>query len=210
MGSLKWVNYAKLRRCGKPDNPGLSQIIGPFFHSQTTTMSTTAHKTVTKRLLCLTPVFRLQKLSTNLVRGVSSMTAMHRVQKEEGDISSIFTTLDESLHTRLPDRFIDLKKSLWKDSFTATWKEVLSTLETTTEEIAIQGSKVIVNPEIFCFTRASYIFSKIIPRVSYSDIQQGRISDRDILEIKKRGCIVITGAVPPEVSYRKTIHFTLV
>jgi hypothetical protein len=80
------------------------------------------------------------------------MTAMHRVQKEEGDISSIFTTLDESLHTRLPDRFIDLKKSLWKDSFTATWKEVLSTLEITTEEIAIQGSKVIVNPEIFCFT----------------------------------------------------------
>jgi hypothetical protein len=80
--------------------------------------------------------------SYRLCRPVSSMAHMNRTQKEEGDISSVFASLDESRNVSLPDRFIDLKKALWKDSFTETWKEILSALESATEEISGHGSKV--------------------------------------------------------------------
>jgi hypothetical protein len=136
--------------------------------------------------------------SYRLSRPVSSMAHMNRTQKEEGDISSVFASLDESRSASLPDRFIELKKALWKDSFTNTWKEVLSALESATEEISELGSKVnspYSAPPSFSWTG----HVKIVPRIPYSEVRDRKVTDEQILEVKKRGCVVITGGIPPEV-----------
>jgi len=67
-----------------------------------------------------------------------------REQKEEGSIASIFTSFSASGAAAqvLPDRFTDLKKEIWKDSLTQSWKEILAALETAVDEISSQGGSV--------------------------------------------------------------------
>lgn len=68
--------------------------------------------------------------------------ASRRQPKEEGSIASIFTTLTAEEHNPLPDRFSDLKKSLWKDSFVESWRDILSELEIAVENVSSRGSEV--------------------------------------------------------------------
>ncbi|KAF9479392.1 DUF1479-domain-containing protein [Pholiota conissans] len=99
-----------------------------------------------------------------------------RTAKSEGSIADIFTSLTNEEHTALPDRFIDLKKELWKDSLVESWRQVLEALGPAIEEIEFKGSD-------------------IVPRVSYDEIVQG-LTQEKIDEIKKIGVIVVTGGVP--------------
>ncbi|KAJ3505316.1 hypothetical protein NLJ89_g7485 [Agrocybe chaxingu] len=101
-----------------------------------------------------------------------------RKAKEEGSIAGIFTSLTGEEHSALPERFTDLKKGLWKDSFVESWREVLAELGTATEEVASIGSDM-------------------VPRVAYSDLQAGLSADQ-VEAIKKTGTVIITGGVPKE------------
>ena len=126
----------------------------------------------------------------------SPITVKPRGQKDEGSISSIFTTLDKSLAklTVLPERFVTLKKQIWKESFIHSWNGVLSELESKTREIAAKGSEVV---HLTTWSKCSEP-SQIIPVVKYQDVQRGLHADLTN-RIKKVGCVVITGAVPEEV-----------
>jgi len=130
-------------------------------------------------------VHRLHVLSSRWALGSSSLVtrcqgtlASRRQPKEEGSIASIFTTLTAEEHNPLPDRFSNLKKSLWKDSFVESWREVLSELEVTVEKVSLRGSE-------------------IVPRIKYSDLRKG-LSQEQLQEIKSVGTVIVTGAVPEE------------
>ncbi|KAF8181820.1 hypothetical protein BJ912DRAFT_906656 [Pholiota molesta] len=101
-----------------------------------------------------------------------------RAAKSEGSIADIFTSLTDEAHNTLPDRFVDLKKELWKDSLVESWREVLEALEPAVEEVAAKGSE-------------------IIPRVSYDELVAG-LSQEKIDTIKKIGTVIVTGGVPKE------------
>ena len=69
--------------------------------------------------------------------------------KNEGDISSVFTSLSGSTPKQLPARFVDLKRKLLQgreNVIVATWSRLLNELEVANKTIAEQGSNVV--PEI--------------------------------------------------------------
>jgi hypothetical protein len=75
----------------------------------------------------------------------------------------------------LPARFSDLKKQLWNDSLSQSWRGVLEALKVKTNEVGQKGSS-------------------IIPKVSYSEIQAGLSTDK-VAKIKEAGVVVVQGAV---------------
>ena len=62
-------------------------------------------------------------------------------QKKEGTIEDIFTSFTKPAPP-LPERFAALKKELFHDGLVESWREVLATLEGTTEEVAAKGTRV--------------------------------------------------------------------
>lgn len=101
----------------------------------------------------------VSKSSTTIARGYATATptsvgtsstpplphtiGSRRLPKDEGTISSIFTSLTgEANETQLPERFSDLKKEIWVDGMHQSWKEVLVELESKVEEVAARGSEV--------------------------------------------------------------------
>jgi hypothetical protein len=92
-------------------------------------------------------ILRIRFLSrANFSPGVRLITTTScrepRAQKEEGSIAAIFTSLTGEDSNTLPQRFSDLKKGLWKDSFLQSWKEILCELEEGVEEISRRGADV--------------------------------------------------------------------
>ena len=63
--------------------------------------------------------------------------------KEEGSIASVFSSLSAESEPVLPARFSDLKKEIWRESLTQSWREVLNELEGSIEEIAAKGADVL-------------------------------------------------------------------
>ncbi|KAK7036527.1 hypothetical protein VNI00_011724 [Paramarasmius palmivorus] len=111
-----------------------------------------------------------------------------RAEKKEGDISDVFSSLKDSVSNDLPPRFSQLKKDLWNDTMSQSWKEILGELEVKTEEIASLG------PEA-------------VPRVSYEEIRTG-LSNEKLARVKDAGVVVVTGAVPREeaLAWKKSIR----
>ncbi|TFK74767.1 DUF1479-domain-containing protein [Pluteus cervinus] len=108
----------------------------------------------------------------------NTVSASQRPPKEEGSISSIFTSLTgETNEVKLPPRFSDLKKDIWTEGMEQSWREVLSELGQTTEEVAARGSE-------------------IVPRISFHDLQS--LSFDQITRIKEVGSVIVTGGVPTE------------
>ena len=66
----------------------------------------------------------------------------HTRQKEEGSIASVFSSLSGDTPT-LPQRFLDLKKDIWTDSLSQSWREVCDELRGVVEEIAERGPDVL-------------------------------------------------------------------
>jgi hypothetical protein len=61
---------------------------------------------------------------------------IERAPKEEGDLTTFFKNLIGNT------RFADLKKELWNDSLTESWRSVLEALKVKTDEVARKGSIV--------------------------------------------------------------------
>jgi hypothetical protein len=81
--------------------------------------------------------------SPALSRRLATSVSTQRKPKEEGSISSIFTTLTPGeAHAALPDQFRVLKKEIFRDELVESWRQVLIELESTVEEIIQKGNKV--------------------------------------------------------------------
>ncbi|KAJ6566776.1 hypothetical protein B0H19DRAFT_1352465 [Mycena capillaripes] len=109
----------------------------------------------------------------------SSSTTSSRPQKEEGDISAVFTSLRPSDTTdAFPPRFSEMKRMMWNDGLAQSWKEVLEALEVETARVAEQGET-------------------IIPQIPIESILSG-LSTAQVSSIRSAGCVVVKGAVPKE------------
>ncbi|KAJ7509767.1 DUF1479-domain-containing protein [Mycena galericulata] len=102
-----------------------------------------------------------------------------RRQKDEGDISAVFTSLRPTdTANALPPRFSELKHQIWKDGLRQSWKEILNELEVETKRIDKLGEAT-------------------IPRVSMDSIRNG-LTVEEISNIRIAGCVVVKGAVPKD------------
>lgn len=68
--------------------------------------------------------------------------ATSRAPKEEGSIANAFPSLEGQAPVVLPERFSALKKEIFQENLIQNWKEVLTELESATEEIMARGSDV--------------------------------------------------------------------
>jgi hypothetical protein len=119
-----------------------------------------------------------------------------KVAKKEGDIISVFSALIDKNRPPLPARFSDLKKQLWNDSLSQSWRGVLEALKVKTNEVGQKGSSVGLLP-YYCPTLLLTPI-QIIPKVSYSEIQAGLSADK-VAKIKEAGVVVVQGAVSKDV-----------
>ncbi|PGH12970.1 hypothetical protein AJ79_03943 [Helicocarpus griseus UAMH5409] len=100
--------------------------------------------------------------------------------KEEGDISSVFSSLSGGESQPLPERFAQLKKQLTKgheDKLLASWKRLLKELAAENKLIAENGSN-------------------IIPEIQFADLKSKPKEFEK--EVRRRGVAVIKGVVPPK------------
>jgi 3-deoxy-D-manno-octulosonate 8-phosphate phosphatase KdsC-like HAD superfamily phosphatase len=70
---------------------------------------------------------------------------LNRHNKEEGDISSTFTTFSGRKAEPLPSRFKDLKHRLvagFEEDIQKSWDDLVKDLKVRTEEVATQREKV--------------------------------------------------------------------
>jgi hypothetical protein len=68
-----------------------------------------------------------------------------RTKKQEGDISSVFTTFSGRQATPLPARFMDLKRNLtagFEQQIQKSWDDLVEELKVRTEEVATKREKV--------------------------------------------------------------------
>lgn len=108
---------------------------------------------------------------------MSSSSQTHQ-PKKEGDISSVFVSLNGAEVEPLPDRFREIKSQLVagrEDKVVASWNRLLDALKTETAAIAKKGSAV-------------------VPTLEFADLE--RDLERLKPEIRKRGAAVIRGVVP--------------
>ncbi|KAF7789308.1 hypothetical protein EIP86_000252, partial [Pleurotus ostreatoroseus] len=73
----------------------------------------------------------------------------------------------------LPQRFTDLKKSIFTEQLVQSWREVLSELAVKTDEVAATGAN-------------------IIPQVDYTDFERG-LSKAQVQAIKDTGVVIVKG-----------------
>ncbi|KAI9310701.1 DUF1479 domain protein [Dichotomocladium elegans] len=120
---------------------------------------------------------------------------MHRsVTKAKGNISSVFAQLGASRPEVDHARFLELKKSIVPkdtDVLRRAFDRLLERFETEASEIRSRG------PDI-------------VPQVSMEDIRAngGRIPEKLVPEVKKRGVVVIKNLVDPQVAagYKESIQ----
>ncbi|KAJ5593679.1 hypothetical protein N7537_010583 [Penicillium hordei] len=107
-----------------------------------------------------------------------------RKEKQEGDISSVFSTFSGRKSAPLPDRFRELKRNLtmgFEEDIQKSWDELVETLKIRTEEVASKRES-------------------IIPQLKFSDIQAGNVSAASVEAIRRTGVAVIRGVVPTDVA----------
>lgn len=105
--------------------------------------------------------------------------AAARAEKREGDISDAFASLEGGVETPLDPRFANLKKRLIRgreDAITASWNRLLSHLR---KRIALVKEKG----------------TSLIPTISFTDVQNGSISERFSKQYKDTGVCVIKGVL---------------
>lgn len=112
------------------------------------------------------PQYRVCDISKAKVRGT-------------GDISSVFTSFENSGTSKLPNEYADLKKKLIKNeaALTASWHRVKKALAEGIEQIKQNGSG-------------------IIPQVQFSELEN--VDELQRQEILKRGSLIIKNVIPRE------------
>ncbi|KAJ5819759.1 hypothetical protein N7474_005350 [Penicillium riverlandense] len=109
-----------------------------------------------------------------------------RKDKQEGDISSVFSTFSGRKSAPLPDHFRELKRNLttgFEEEIQKSWDDLVETLKVRTEEVASKRES-----------------EQIIPQLKFSDIQAGNVSPANVEAIRRTGVAVIRGVVPPGVA----------
>jgi hypothetical protein len=82
-------------------------------------------------------------VAPTISRHLATTISQRRLPREEGSISSIFTTLTPGgEQTALPARFTELKKNIFNDELVESWRQVLTELESTVGEIVEKGNGV--------------------------------------------------------------------
>ncbi|KAH8103434.1 DUF1479-domain-containing protein [Cristinia sonorae] len=107
----------------------------------------------------------------------SKHAASSRLPKRAGTIEDVFSTSLADVPP-LPQRFLSLKKQLFRQDLIKSWNDVLTGLQGVTEEAISRGQA-------------------IIPSVQYSDIVNG-LSAKQIKDIKRTGSVIVRGGVPVE------------
>jgi hypothetical protein len=118
-------------------------------------------------------------ISSTHVACLATEAQPNRLQKKEGDISSVFPSLSGAAAVSLPPRFSDLKKELLPTSETrerlaASWTDLLIVLREGVSELQSRGNEV-------------------IPEVSFAELESGSTAWQD--EVRKRGSVVIRDVV---------------
>lgn len=92
------------------------------------------------------PTFQAGKCSAATKRPLKTdATPLTRKDKQEGDISSVFSTFSGRKSPPLPDRFRDLKRSLtagFEEEIQKSWDELVEVLKVRTEEVATKRESV--------------------------------------------------------------------
>ncbi|KAJ5108169.1 hypothetical protein N7456_004844 [Penicillium angulare] len=129
------------------------------------------------------PTFQAGKCAGTTKRLLKTeATPLTRKDKQEGDISSVFSTFSGRKSAPLPDRFRELKQNLtvgFEEEIQKSWDELVETLKVRTEEVATKRES-------------------IIPQLNFDDIQLGNVSTADINAIRRTGVAVIRGVVPKD------------
>ncbi|KAJ6120435.1 hypothetical protein N7523_004715 [Penicillium sp. IBT 18751x] len=131
------------------------------------------------------PSFRAGKCAGTPKRLLATETSpLTRKDKQEGDISSVFSTFSGKKSAPLPDRFRDLKRNLttgFEEEIQKSWDDLVETLKVRTEEVAAKRES-------------------IIPQLKFADIQASKVSPANIEAIRRTGVAVIRGVVPNDVA----------
>lgn len=92
------------------------------------------------------PAFRAGKCTGKTAkRLVATDAPLTRKDKQEGDISSVFSTFSGRKSAPLPDRFRDLKRNLtvgFEEEIQKSWDDLVETLKVRTEEVATKREAV--------------------------------------------------------------------
>ncbi|KAJ5677253.1 uncharacterized protein N7477_002886 [Penicillium maclennaniae] len=112
------------------------------------------------------------------------MSPPTRKDKQEGYISSVFSTFSGKKSAPLPDRFRDLKRHLTtglEEEIQKLWDDLVETLKVRTEEVATKRES-------------------IIPQLKFADLKAGSVSPANIEAIRRTGVAVIRGVMPKDVA----------
>lgn len=129
-------------------------------------------------LLKPTSIVILLSRATNSTRKMATMTATQTKTKREGNIADSFASLSGGNRPPLPQRFLDLKKSLvagHEAEVIASWPRLLARLQQENAILAKEGSKV-------------------IPTLEFATLEEDLARLRS--EVKKRGAAVVRGVIP--------------
>ncbi|KAI1170604.1 DUF1479 domain protein [Nemania sp. FL0916] len=111
---------------------------------------------------------------------MATVTSTKSQVKREGNIADSFVSLSGGAQAPLPDRFLELKKSLvagHEDKLIASWQRLLAQLKQENAVLAKEGSNV-------------------IPSLEFANLKDDLARLRP--EIKKRGVAVIRGVIPED------------
>ncbi|KAI1162718.1 DUF1479 domain protein [Nemania serpens] len=116
--------------------------------------------------------------ATSLARRIATVSSTQAQVKPEGNISDSFASLSGGGRPPLPERFLDLKKSLvagHENQVIESWGRLLTKLQKENRILAEEGSKA-------------------IPSLEFATLENDLTRLRS--EVKKRGVAVIRGVIP--------------
>ena len=104
--------------------------------------------------------------------------------KEEGSIASVFSSISGG-GPELPTRFSALKKEIWREALTQSWRDILDELKGSIEEIATRGADVLE----LAFTSAAADADILVDDTVYTILGLAeRTIDGPNLRNPERGC----------------------
>lgn len=128
----------------------------------------------------------LFKPSSSRARGYATETQTNTAQRAPGTIEDIFS----SFHDRppFPERFADLKRSMWNDQLVESWREVIGELEHVAERVGQLGSAA-------------------VPEIPYASLERGLTHDESQV-LKDSGAFIVKGAVSQQeaLEWRKELY----
>jgi Protein of unknown function (DUF1479) len=117
--------------------------------------------------------------TNGLLSPASTFVPRKRPPKEEGDISSVFASLNGDRSQELPPRFAQLKREIIGergDAILASWKRLIPVVEAKVREANERG------PSIF-------------PEVEFEDVKNNNVDEATIQRIEQTGVCIIRNTI---------------